>query len=83
MQIGYELGILGLLFFVVMQVWLYARLWRERDEPFGVVLLASFWGYVIMNMLLHTWSNEAVACQWWVLAGLSLALAEAKRSVRS
>jgi hypothetical protein len=23
-----------------------------------------------MNMLFHMWSNEAVAAQWWLLAGL-------------
>jgi len=73
-QIGYELGVFGLLFFVAMQVWLYIRLWRQRNDPLAVVLLASFWGYVLMNMLLHTWSNEAVACQWWLLAGIVLAL---------
>ena len=75
-QIGYELGVVGLLFFVAVQVWIYARLWRQRQDSMVIVLLASFWGYVLMNMLLHTWSNEAVACQWWVLAGIGLALAE-------
>lgn len=73
-QIGYELGVFGLLFFVAVQVWLYVRLWRQRSDPLAVVLLASFWGYVLMNMLLHTWSNEAVACQWWLLAGITLAM---------
>jgi hypothetical protein len=23
-------------------------------------------------MLLHIWSNETVACQWWLVAGLVL-----------
>lgn len=84
-QIGYELGLIGLLVFVGMQVWIYMQLWRRRtDGILPVILLASFWGYVLMNMLLHTWSNEAVACQWWLLAGMALALpstaSDAKRS---
>lgn len=73
-QIGYEVGIVGLLLFIVVQAWIFMRLWRQRNTVLGGVLLASFWAYVVMNMLLHIWSNEAVACQWWVLAGIALAL---------
>lgn len=71
-QIGYELGVLGVVLFVAGNVWLYLALRRGRS-PLATVLLASFWGYVVMNMLLHTWSNEAVAVQWWGLAGVALA----------
>jgi len=74
-QIGYEVGVVGLLLFVGMQALLYVRLWRQRQEVLPAVLLTSFWAYVLTNMLLHTWSNEAVAAQWWLLAGLSLGLA--------
>lgn len=72
-QIGYEVGIAGLLLFIAINIMLYVWLWYCRTEPLAVVLLATFWGYMLMNMVLHTWSNEAVACQWWVLAGLVLA----------
>ncbi|MGF7229075.1 MAG: O-antigen ligase family protein [Candidatus Saccharibacteria bacterium] len=71
-QIGYEVGVLGLLTFVAMNVLLWARLWRIRVSPLASSLLASGVAYIGMNMLLHTWSNEAVACQWWILAGLCL-----------
>ncbi len=72
-QIGYELGVIGLALFVAVQVWLVIRLWVLRNTVLGGVLLASFASYVIINMLLHIWSNEAVACQWWLLAGMALA----------
>jgi hypothetical protein len=72
-QIGYELGIFGLLVFVAINIWVYVCIWRRHDL-WATVLLASFWGYVLMNMLLHTWSNEAVAAQWWLLAGVALSL---------
>jgi len=78
-QLGYELGVIGLVFFIVVQAWLYARLWRQRSDSLAIVLLAGFWGYVLMNMLLHTWSNEAVACQWWLLTGVVLALQTANK----
>lgn len=72
-QIGYEVGVLGLAVFVAMQALLYVQLWRRRHEPLGPILLASFWAYVLTSMLLHTWSNEAIATQWWILTGLLLA----------
>jgi hypothetical protein len=71
-QIAYEVGILGLLAFVALNVVVYIRLWPYRNTVLGSVLLATFWGYVLMNMVLHTWSNEAIAGQWWLLAGLAL-----------
>jgi hypothetical protein len=72
-QIGYELGIVGLILFLALNVWVYSRLWaRRHDNPWVFVLLASFWAYVLTNMLLHTWSNEAVAAQWWILAGMAI-----------
>ena len=72
-QIGYEVGVLGLALFMAITVIVYLRLWQRRNEPLAVVLLASFWGYVVMNLLFHMWSNEAVAAQWWLLAGLCIA----------
>jgi O-antigen ligase len=72
LQIGYELGILGLAFFIAMQILLYIKLWPERHSHLGLVLLTSFWAYLLINMLLQEWDNEAVAVQWWLLAGLVL-----------
>ncbi|HEX9153572.1 MAG TPA: O-antigen ligase family protein [Candidatus Saccharimonadales bacterium] len=70
-QIGYEIGILGVALFCVLNAWIYIKIWSRRDYV-ALVLCASFWGYVLTNMLLHTWSNEAVAAQWWILAGMAL-----------
>jgi hypothetical protein len=73
-QIGYEVGVLGLALFIALNVWLY-RLIRRSGSDWAFVLLASFWAYVLTNMLLHTWANEAVSLQWWLLAGMASALA--------
>jgi hypothetical protein len=72
-QVGYETGIIGLAAFIAINVWLYLRL-RRGATVLHSVLLATFWGYVIINMLLHIWANEAVAAQWWLLAGIALGL---------
>lgn len=74
-QIGYEVGFIGLALFLLITVLVYIRLWARRTTLLAGALLASFWGYVVMNMLFHMWSNEAVAAQWWLLAGLSLGAA--------
>jgi hypothetical protein len=71
-QIGYEAGVLGLLLFIALNVVVYLALLKQRSTPLAVVLLVTFWAYVLMNMLFHMWSNEAVAAQWWILAGLVL-----------
>lgn len=69
-QIAYEVGIAGLALFVAVNAWLYIRIWRRKDY-IGVALCAAFWAYFVTNMMLHTWSNEAVAAQWWILAGMA------------
>jgi O-antigen ligase len=71
-QIGYELGVVGLLAFGAFNVWLYIGLHKYRKTPLAAILCASFFGYLFMNMFLHTWSNEAVAAQFFLLAGLVL-----------
>lgn len=69
-QIGYEVGVIGLAIFVAINILLYRALARRGSV--GTVLLATFWAYALTNMLLHIWSNEAVAAQWWLLAGFAI-----------
>lgn len=76
-QIGYELGLLGLALFIGLNVWIYYKL-HQRKDTFGRIMCAAFWAYVLTNMLLHTWSNEAVATQFWLLAGLIIATTSKK-----
>jgi hypothetical protein len=80
-QIGYEVGVLGLALFIGLHILLYIRI-RQRRDTWTAVLLAAFWAYVVTNMLLHTWSNEAVAAQWWLLAGMALAAPAALKTGR-
>lgn len=68
-QIAYELGVVGIGLFIVINIFIYRYLWQRRDY-IGIALCTSFWAYFVTNMLLHTWSNEAVAAQWWILAGM-------------
>lgn len=78
-QVGYEVGIVGLLVFIAINAVVYVELWKRRQHGVAVALLAAFWAYVMVNMVLHIWANEAVACQWWILAGLALGLPVASK----
>ncbi len=70
-QIAYEVGVIGIVLFLAVHVLVYRKLARQKSI-LAICLLASFWGYVLVNMLLHIWSNEAVAAQWWLQAGLAM-----------
>lgn len=70
LQIGYELGIAGLLIFVGLLVVTYKYLLQGKRNITSIAVISSFWGYIFIATLIHLWSNEAVAAQWWLLAGL-------------
>lgn len=72
LQIGYEVGVLGLALFLAFLGYILKLLWTRRREPLVQALLASFAGLAFMNLLLHTWANEAVAASWFILAGAVL-----------
>lgn len=68
-QIAYEVGIFGLmLLFAAM--FIICRELYGKNGFYAQALLASFVGITLCALLLHTWSNEAVAAQWFLLAGL-------------
>jgi hypothetical protein len=69
-QIAYEAGIIGLLLFIAALYFILKSLWKNRKDALAVYLLASFVGLALMNLLLHTWANEAVAITWFTLAGI-------------
>ncbi len=67
-QIGYEVGILGLIMFVTTSIIIYLKL-QKRRTSLSICLMASFIAYGVMGLVMHIWANEAVAAQWWLLAG--------------
>lgn len=71
-QIGYEVGLVGLMVLLAAMVLVLRGLWLKKG-PLSQALIASFAGITICSLLLLTWSNEAVAAQWWLLSGIVLA----------
>ncbi len=70
LQIAYEVGLMGLLIFVAFMIYVCKILWSLRHKTIAQALLASFVGLACINLLIHGWSNEALAASWFMLAGL-------------
>ena len=72
LQISYEVGVLGLCIFLAIIFLVAKNLWRGRKDSYPVVLISALVGLLFTSMLLHTWSNEAVAIGWFMIAGILL-----------
>ncbi len=71
LQIGQEVGVVGLALFVWINVLLGKALLQGREKNYmKPVLFASLIGLSVVSMLLHGWANEEVALTYWGIAGL-------------
>jgi len=73
LQIGQEVGWLGLGLFIAILVAIVRRLLAMRAEPLARVLLASLVGISFINLVSHAWTDDTLALIWWGLAGVVLA----------
>lgn len=73
-QIGQEVGIVGLAAFVAINVMVARRLWQRRADTLALALFVSFVGLVVVNLLLHGWADDTLAYIWWGLAGAAIAM---------
>jgi hypothetical protein len=70
-QIAHEIGLIGLALF--LGIWAYAvRLLIKKKTVLAQVLVATAVAYAVMALVMHLWTNEAVAAQWWLLAGFAV-----------
>ena len=69
LQIAYEVGVLGLLLFVAIYGYVLLRLYKLRSSNLAIVMFCVGVGVAFFSLLNHSWSNEALALQWWLLAG--------------
>lgn len=73
LQIGEEVGWLGLGLFIAIQILVAVQLWARRADPLAMGLLISFIGLVFVNLVSHAWADDTLAYLWWGLAGLAIA----------
>ena len=72
-QIGQELGWLGLVIFLLINVRLAYLLWLQRHDVLAICLFASLVGISFINLLSHAWTDDTLAYIWWGLAGIAMA----------
>jgi O-antigen ligase len=72
-QIGQEVGVIGLAIFIAINIIVVKYLWLDRRQTLSLVLLASFVGLVAVNVLSHAWADDTLSYVWWGLAGIALA----------
>jgi len=73
LQIGQEVGVVGIVIFVAICVLVGRELWRHRSEQLASILLASLIGITFVNLLSHAWTDDTLSYLWWGLAGICLA----------
>ncbi len=69
-QIGEEVGLIGLALFLAITAVVAIKLFRQHTQLWPLALLASFIGINIMNLFLHAWADDPTAMTWWGIAGL-------------
>lgn len=72
-QIGQEIGLVGLALFIVINILVGLRLWSARQETLPKILLVSFLGLMVVNLVSHAWTDDTLAYIWWGLAGAAIA----------
>jgi len=72
-QIGQEVGVVGMVLFIWINVLLAKMLLtNQRRSLMKPVLFSTLIGLSIVSMLLHGWADEEVAITFWAFAGLYL-----------
>ncbi|MDO8592020.1 MAG: O-antigen ligase family protein [bacterium] len=72
LQIGQEVGVLGIAIFVAITVLVAKELWARRNDQLAKILLASLVGIIFVNLVSHAWTDDTLAYLWWGLAGVAL-----------
>lgn len=73
LQIGQEVGLVGLAIFGLISYLVIQELWKIRNKDLAKILLASFVGITFINLLSHAWTDDTLSLLWWGLAGIALA----------
>jgi hypothetical protein len=71
-QIGQEVGWLGLAMFILINIGVGYLLFLRRADPLALSLFASLVGLTFINMLSHAWADDTLAYIWWGLAGIAM-----------
>ncbi len=74
LQLAQEIGVIGLLLFLYINILIAAELWRRRNQTLALVLFSSLIGISFINLLSHAWTDSTLAYLWWGLAGIAVGM---------
>jgi len=84
LQIAYEVGWLGLALFVaILSIIGYQLSIMSRKSTVATILLSALAGYLFYSLLIHLWSNEALALQWWLITGAVMGVTTIRIKIKS
>jgi hypothetical protein len=72
LQIGQEVGVLGMALFAAINVLVGWQLWQRRQNKMALILFASLVGLTCVNILSHAWADDTLSYLWWGLTGIAL-----------
>ncbi len=72
LQIGQEVGVVGMVLFIAINVLVIKQLWERRADVLARILLAALAGLTFVNLLSHAWADDTISYLWWGLAGVAL-----------
>ncbi len=70
LQIAYEIGLVGLLLYIIAFAGLLAGMLRDRNNPLAVSLFGATVGILVMSLFLHTWADSTLVLIMFALYGL-------------
>lgn len=76
-----ELGIVGLIVMVVLQLIVAVRLYKRKTN-FAYAWLAVFIGVSVASLLSHAWADDTIAYIWWAVAGLLVGLSNGYKKTK-
>ncbi len=73
LQIGQEVGVVGLMLFILINAGVGYLLWLRRADALALTLFASLISISLVSLLSHAWTDDTLAYIWWGLAGIAMA----------
>ena len=70
LQIAYEVGIIGLILYLLAFTSLLRDFYKRIDEPLAVALFAATAGILVANLFLHTWADSTLSLMMFALYGI-------------
>ena len=72
-QIGQEVGVIGVVLFGAILVVVGRALWLNREDELSRVLFALLIGISVVNLVSHAWADDTLSYLYWGLTAVALA----------